>query len=50
MAWHEEIEKELSIKVATMVTEKQIKHNLTSLDWRALQENDPIIQRMLNWK
>ena len=47
---HEEMEKELSIEVATMVTEKQIKHNLTGLDWRALQENDPIIQHVLKWK
>ena len=33
-----------------MVTEKQIKHYLTGLDWRALQENDPIIQHVLKWK
>ena len=50
VAWHEEIEKELSIQVATMVTEKHTKHNLTGLDRRALQENYPIIQHVLKWK
>ena len=33
-----------------MVTEKHIKHNLTGLDWKSLQENDPIIQHVLKWK
>ena len=33
-----------------MVTEKHITHNLTCLDWKALQENDPIIQHVLKWK
>ena len=33
-----------------MVTEKHIQHNLTGLDWRALQENDPIIQHVLKSK
>ena len=50
MAKHEEFEKELNIQVATMVTEKHIKHNLTGLDWKNLQENDPIIQHILKWK
>ena len=33
-----------------MVTEKHIKNNLTGLDWKNLQENDPIIQHILKWK
>ena len=50
VAKHEEFEKELNIQVATMITEKHIKHNLTGLDWKSLQENDPIIQHILKWK
>ena len=50
MAKHEEFEKELNMQVATMITEKHIKHNLTGLDWKSLQENDPIIQHVLKWK
>ena len=30
--------------------EKHIKHNLMGLDWKSLQENDPIIQHVLKWK
>ena len=33
-----------------MITEKHIKHNLMGLDWKSLQENNPIIQHMLKWK
>ena len=33
-----------------MITEKHIKHNLMGLDWKSLQENDPIIQHVLKWK
>ena len=29
---------------------KHIKYNLTGLDWKALQKNDPIIQHVLKWK
>ena len=47
---HEEFEKELNVQVATMITEKHIKHNLMGLDWKSLQENDPIIQHVLKWK
>ena len=47
---HEEMEKELNVQVAAMVMEKHIKHNLTGLDWKTLQENDPIIQHVLKWK
>ena len=50
VAKHEEFEEELNIQVATMVMEKHIKHNLTGLDWKSLQENDPIIQHVLKWK
>ena len=50
VAKHEEFEKELNIQVAAMVTEKHIKHNLMGLDWKSLQENDPIIQHVLKWK
>ena len=50
VAKHEEFEKELNVQVATMITEKHIKHNLTGLDWKSLQENDPIIQHVLKWK
>ena len=50
VAKHEEFEKELNIQVTTMITEKHIKHNLMGLDWKSLQENDPIIQHMLKWK
>ena len=47
---HEEFEKELNVQVTTMITEKHIKHNLMGLDWKSLQENDPIIQHVLKWK
>ena len=50
MAKHEEFEKELNVQVTTMIMEKHIKHNLTGLDWKSLQENDPIIQHVLKWK
>ena len=50
IAKHEEFEEELNVQVATMVTEKHIKHNLMGLDWKSLQENDPIIQHVLKWK
>ena len=50
IAKHEELEEELNVQVAAMVTEKHIKHNLTGLDWKSLQENDPIIQHVLKWK
>ena len=48
VAKHEEFE-ELNVQVAAMVTEKHIKNNLTGLDWKSLQENDPIIQHVLKW-
>ena len=47
---HKEFEEELNVQVAAMVTEKNIKDNLTGLDWKSLQENDPIIQHVLKWK
>ena len=47
VAKHEEFEKELNVQVAMIITEKHIKHNLTGLDWKSLQENDPIIQHVL---
>ena len=50
MAKHEEFENELNIQVTTMIMEKHIKHNLMGLDWKSLQENDPIIQHVLKWK
>ena len=50
VAKHEEFEKELNVQVTTMVMEKHIKHNLTGLDWKSLQENDPIIQHVLKWE
>ena len=50
VAKHKEFEKELNVQVATMIMEKHIKHNLTGLDWKSLQENDPIIQHILKWK
>ena len=50
VAKHEEFKKELNVQVTTMVMEKHIKHNLTGLDWKSLQENDPIIQHVLKWK
>ena len=50
VAKHEEFEKELNVQVTTMITEKHIKHNLTGLDWKSLQGNDPIIQHVLKWK
>ena len=50
VAKRKEFEKELNIQVATMITEKHIKHNLMGLDWKSLQENDPIIQHVLKWK
>ena len=50
VAKHEEFEKELNVQVTTMITEKHIKYNLTGLDWKSLQENDPIIQHVLKWK
>ena len=50
VAKHEEFENELNVQVTTMITEKHIKHNLMGLDWKSLQENDPIIHHMLKWK
>ena len=50
VAKHEEFEEELNVQVAAMVMEKHIKHNLMGLDWKSLQENDPIIQHVLKWK
>ena len=50
VAKYEEFEKELNVQVAMMIMEKHIKHNLTGLDWKSLQENDPIIQHVLKWK
>ena len=50
VARHEEFKKELNVQVTAMVTEKHIKHNLMGLDWKSLQENDPIIQHVLKWK
>ena len=50
VAKHEEFENELNVQVATMIMEKHIKHYLTGLDWKSLQENDPIIQHILKWK
>ena len=50
VAWHEEMEKELSVQVAAMVTEEHIKHKLTGLVWKVLQENDSIIHHVLKWK
>ena len=50
VAKHEEFEEELNVQVAAMVTEKHIKHNLMGLDWKSLQQNDPIVQHVLKWK
>ena len=50
VAWHVEMEKELNVQVTAMVKEKHVKHNLTGLDWKTLQENNPIIQHVLKWK
>ena len=50
MAKHEEFEKELNVQVTMMIMEKHIKHNLMGLDWKSLQENNPIIQHVLKWK
>ena len=50
VAKHKEFKEELNIQVATMVTEKHIKHNLMGLDWKSLQENDPITQHVFKWK
>ena len=50
IAKHKEFEEELNVQVAAIVTEKHVKHNLTGLDWKSLQENDPIIQHVLKWK
>ena len=50
VAKHKQFEKKLNVQVTTMITEKHIKHNLTGLDWKSLQENDPIIQHVLKWK
>ena len=50
VAKHEEFKEELNVQVAAMVTERHIKHNLMGLDWKSLQENDPIIQHVLKWK
>ena len=50
VAKHEEFERELYVQVTTMITEKHIQHNLMGLDWKSLQQNDPIIQHILKWK
>ena len=50
VAKHKGFEKELNIQVTVMVTEKHIKHKLMGLDWKNLQENNPVIQHILKWK
>ena len=50
VAKHKEFENELNVQVTTMIMKKHVKHNLTGLDWKSLQENDPIIQHVLKWK
>ena len=40
----------MNIQVATMITERHIKLNLMGLDWKSLQQNNPIIQHVLKWK
>ena len=50
VAKHEEFEKKLNVQVTMMIMEKHTKHNLTGLDWKSLQENDPILQHILKWK
>ena len=43
VAKHEEFEKKLNVQVAVIIIEKHLKDNLMGLDWKSLQENDPII-------
>ena len=40
---HEEVEKENAALVAQLVMTRHIKHNLVRMDWKALQEADPIL-------
>ena len=47
---HEEIERENALHLASLVTTKHVKHNLTGTNWKALQEADPIISQVLKWK
>ena len=50
VAKHKEFEMELNIQVTTLIMQKHMKHNLTGLDWKGLQEDDPIMWHMLKWK
>ena len=47
---HEEIERENTLHLASLVATKHVKHNLTGTNWKALQEADPIISQVLKWK
>ena len=47
---HEETERENALHLASLVTTKHVKHNLTGTNWKVLQEADPIISQVLKWK
>ena len=47
---HEEIERENALHLANLVATRHVKHNLTGMNWKALQEADPIISQVLKWK
>ena len=49
VARHDEIENEVAVTLATLVTTKQVKHKLTGLDWKKLQGDDPILKHVIAW-
>ncbi|MCG8625304.1 MAG: reverse transcriptase, partial [Proteobacteria bacterium] len=50
LARHEELQQQVAVDLATLVTQKNIKHNLVGTNWRELQQKDPVLQHVLTWK
>ena len=50
VAHHEEIENQVIVELATLVATGNIKHNLISTNWKVLQQKDPILQHVIDWK
>ena len=50
LAKHAELDRQVAVDLATLIAQKNIKHNLTSTNWRELQCKDPILQHVLTWK
>ena len=49
-ACHKEIENQVIVDLAALVATGNIKHNLVSTNWKVLQQKDPILQHIVDWK